>query len=69
MILFIVIAIFFIRFERKKRRELQDILYVDPITSGYSFQRFCIEAKERLAEDKRPAAIIVLDIEKFKVEE
>ncbi len=65
--IFIVVAIFFIRFERKKRRELQDILYVDPITNGYSFQRFCVEAKERLAQDDRPAAIIVLDIEKFKV--
>ena len=53
--------------ERLKRKELQDILYVDPITKGYSYQRFCKETQERLDEDSGNAAVVVMDIEKFKV--
>lgn len=64
---FILIIIYFTSQERSKRRELQDILYVDPITKGYSYQRFCKETREKLDEDKRNAAVVVLDIEKFKV--
>lgn len=66
-VIFTIIIIIFTKRERNKKIELQKILYVDPITKGYSFQRFCIEAKERLAQDSRKAALIVLDIEKFKV--
>lgn len=67
IIVFVLIITYFIRVERKKRMELQDILYVDPITKGYSYQRFCKEAREKLDVSKRNAAIVVLDIEKFKV--
>ncbi len=67
IIVFVLIITYFIRVERKKRMELQDILYVDPITKGYSYQRFCKEAREKLDSDKRNAAVVVLDIEKFKV--
>lgn len=66
-LIFAIIVIIFTSRERRKKNELQDILYVDPITKGYSFQRFCIEAKEKLLQDNRQAAVIVLDIEKFKV--
>lgn len=66
-IIFTIIIIMFTKRERKKKIELQKILYVDPITRGYSYQRFCIEAKETLQQDNRTAALIVLDIEKFKV--
>ncbi|MBR4096905.1 MAG: GGDEF domain-containing protein [Oscillospiraceae bacterium] len=66
-VIFTIIIIIFTKRERKKKSELQKILYVDPITKGYSFQRFCIEAKEKLHQDNRNAALIVLDIEKFKV--
>ena len=66
-VIFTIIIIIFTKRERNKKIELQKILYVDPITKGYSFQRFCIEAKEKLAQDNRKAALIVLDIEKFKV--
>ena len=66
-IIFTIIIIIFTKRERRKKIELQKILYVDPITKGYSFQRFCIEAKERLHRNSRNAALIVLDIEKFKV--
>ncbi len=64
---FILLMIYFTRQEKKKRRELQEILYVDPVTKGYSYQRFCKETKERLEKDSRDAAVVVLDIEKFKV--
>lgn len=66
-VIFIIIIINFTKRERKKKLQLQKILYVDPITNGYSFQRFCMEAKELLHKDERNAALIVLDIEKFKV--
>lgn len=66
-IVFVLIIAYFTGRERKKRKELQDILYVDPITKGYSYQRFCKETREKLDEDNRNAAVVVLDIEKFKV--
>ena len=66
-VVFILIITYFTSQERKKRKELQDILYVDPITKGYSYQRFCKETREKLESDKRNAAVVVLDIEKFKV--
>lgn len=66
-IVFILIILYFTNQERHKRQELQDILYVDPITKGYSYQRFCKETREKLDSDKRDAAVVVLDIEKFKV--
>ena len=66
-VVFILIIAYFTIRERSKRKELQDILYVDPITKGYSYQRFCKEAREKLDSDKRNAAVVVLDIEKFKV--
>ncbi len=65
--IFLVIVLFFTKLERNKRQELQEILYVDPVTKGYSFQRFCKEARIKLGSNGRPAAIVVLDIEKFKV--
>jgi len=65
--IFLVIVMFFTRLERGKRKELQDIIFVDPLTQGYSFQRFCKEARERLKADNRPAAVIGMDIEKFKI--
>ena len=67
ILIFVIIVLYSVNLERKKRSELQQILYVDPITQGYSFQRFCIEAKQHLEKDDRQAAVIVLDIEKFKV--
>ena len=66
-VIFILIIAYFTSHERQKRKELQDILYVDPITKGYSYQRFCKETREKLDSDKRDAAVVVLDIEKFKV--
>lgn len=65
--IFFVIVLFFTKLERNKRQELQDILYVDSVTNGYSFQRFCKEARPKIASDSRNAAVVVLDIEKFKV--
>lgn len=66
-LIFVAIVIYFTSLERRKRNELKEVLYVDPVTHGYTFQRFCVEARKQLDADDRQAAIVVLDIEKFKV--
>lgn len=65
--LVILFVAYIIRFEHKKHQELERILYVDPLTGGYTYQRFLVEARKRLNEDTRNAAYIVMDIEQFKL--
>lgn len=67
LILFAVFMGYIFRIEKEKKRELADILYVDSVTGGYSYARFCVEAQSRLAKTVSHAAYIVMDIDKFKI--
>lgn len=53
--------------EKRKRKELQKILYEDPVTGGYSYKRFCKEAPEALERTGRKSAYLVMDLDKFKL--
>lgn len=65
--IFFVLVVYIIKIERQKKKELSDILYVDSVTGGYSYARFCAEAPVRLENTELEAAYIVMDIDKFKL--
>lgn len=67
IILFLIFTGYIFRIERQKKKELADVLYVDSVTGGYSYARFCVEAKECLGRMTSAAAYIVMDIDNFKV--
>lgn len=66
-ILLVVFVIYMVWAEREKHRELEEILYVDALTGGYSYQKFLKLARKCLNEDNRTAAYIVMDIDQFKL--
>lgn len=53
--------------ERRRYRELEHILYVDPLTGGSSHQKFLIDARKKLDSVNRRAAFLVMDIDRFKL--
>lgn len=69
----VLIAIFaaflfsIIKMERQKKKEMADILYVDKVTGGYTYARFCVEAGERMKNTDKQVAYIVMDIDNFKI--
>lgn len=66
-LIFLFLIWYIIRIEKQKNKELTRILYVDEVTGGFSYTRFCIEAKKILVQTDQPAAFITLDIDKFKL--
>lgn len=67
VISFGLLILYIVMIERKQRKELSDILYVDSVTGGYSFARFCGEVPQRLQNTELNGACIVMDVDKFKV--
>lgn len=67
ILIFLLLIIYIVVIERKQKKELSDILYVDDITGGYSFARFCGEVPQRLQNTDLHGACIVMDVDKFKV--
>lgn len=53
---------------KEKNKQLEKALYVDPLTGGRSYEKFCIDCMKRLKEDtKKNAAFIFLDIDNFNL--
>lgn len=68
VLLFMALLIFIVLNQRKNKRELERIAYVDPVTKGLSRIRFEREVEELIR--RAPAgtyAFVSLDIEKFKL--
>ena len=63
---FILFTISVISAERRKKEELDKILYTDSLTGGPSYAKFCIDVKKELAKGVK-AAYIVMDIDNFKL--
>lgn len=63
-VIFIVCIIYM---DKKKKQELERVLYVDSLTGGYSYQKFMLEARKKLDAATRKAAYIVMDIDQFKL--
>ena len=66
----LMIAVFvftLFKMERRRYRELERVLYVDPLTKGFSHQKFMLEAGKKLAAVNPNAAFLVMDIDQFKL--
>lgn len=55
------------RLERKKNQQMYQMLYHDNVTGGRTYQYFCEESTKILALTERKAALLVMDIENFKL--
>lgn len=51
---------------KEKNNLLKEMLYVDPLTGGRSYEKFCIDCKNRLQKQKN-AAMTFLDIDNFNL--
>jgi len=51
---------------KEKNKLLKEMLYVDPLTGGRSYEKFCIDCKERLKKQSN-AAMAFLDIDNFNL--
>lgn len=67
VVCFMGLLLYIMKMEKQKKKELSNILYVDAVTGGYSFARFCSEVPQRLQDTNQKGACIVMDIDKFKV--
>ena len=53
---------------KEKNNQLEKALYVDPLTGGRSYEKFCTDCMERLKKDiAKNAAFIFLDIDNFNL--
>ena len=61
MLIYIVVSA-----ERRKKAELDKVLYTDSLTGGSSYAKFCVDVKKELVKGKK-AAYIVMDLDNFKL--
>ena len=53
---------------KEKNSQLEKALYVDPLTGGCSYEKFCIDGMARLKKDAdKNAAFVFLDIDNFNL--
>lgn len=53
--------------EKRKKKLLENIIYVDKVTGGYSYEKFLLEYKKKQKKNDKKKAFIVLDIDNFKL--
>lgn len=65
----ICIAVAFLIFqdERKKKKQMQDLLYVDELTGGRTLAKFKLDALETMREGHDNVAFVVMDLDDFKL--
>lgn len=66
-LLTVILIVCIIFLDKRKKQELERVLYVDSLTGGYSYQKFMLEARKKLDGAARKAAYIVMDIDQFKL--
>ncbi len=64
-----VFVVLSIRFSQKEKNKLlEGALYIDPITGGRTYAKFCLDCRNRLDEQKEEKAVCVyLDIDNFNL--
>lgn len=62
-----VIAFVILKEERRKKQRMQNLLYVDELTGGNSLARFKIEVENRMQVHYKNIAIIMMDLDDFKL--
>ena len=65
-IIFSVLTSYVVFMERRKKDELDKILYTDSLTGGPSYAKFCLDVKQQLVKGQK-AAYIVMDLDNFKL--
>ncbi len=63
---FILFTIYAVSSERRKKEELDKILYTDSLTGGASYAKFCLDVKKQLNKNQK-AAYVVMDLDNFKL--
>lgn len=63
---FILFTIYAVSSERRKKEELDKILYTDSLTGGASYAKFCLDVKKQFDKNHK-AAYIVMDLDNFKL--
>ncbi len=63
---FIFFTAYAVSTEKRKKDELDKILYTDSLTGGASYAKFCIDVKKQMLKNQK-AAYIVMDLDNFKL--
>ena len=63
---FILFTIYAVSSERRKKEELDKVLYTDSLTGGASYAKFCLDVKKQLSKNQK-AAYVVMDLDNFKL--
>lgn len=63
---FILFTVYAVSAERRKKEELDKVLYTDSLTGGASYAKFCLDVKKELSKNSK-AAYIVMDLDNFKL--
>lgn len=66
VMVFILFTIYAVSSERRKKEELDKVLYTDSLTGSDSYAKFCIDVKKQLMKNQK-AAYIVMDLDNFKL--
>lgn len=65
--LFLTVISLLLLIQSKSKKYLKKLAFEDPITGGYNWARFEIEAKKRLQNKQAQYALVSLDIDNFKL--
>lgn len=63
---FILFTIYAVSSERRKKEELDKVLYTDSLTGGASYAKFCLDVKKQLNKNQK-CAYVVMDLDNFKL--
>lgn len=63
----VIVALYWYYYTKKRGKQLNQILYNDPVTGGRSHAKFLIDATKSLESNNRPAAVLSLDLNNFKL--
>jgi diguanylate cyclase (GGDEF)-like protein len=67
MAMLILVALYWMDYTRRRNAQMNKILYTDSVTGGRSHKKFLLDAAESLLSNDRPAAILSLDLNNFKL--
>lgn len=67
LVVTVILTASLIRAEKTKTKQLEEVLYVDNLTGGISFTKFCLDAPKMIEKSTEKAACIMADLDNFKL--